>query len=478
MMSLVADLWGQLESLLLYVLPFLVVLTVVVFVHEFGHYFIARLNGVRVETFSIGFGRELYGWTARSGTHWRIALIPLGGYVKFFGDANAASAGADEAAEQMTPEERKVAFHHKRVGQRASIVAAGPFSNFIYAILVLALLFVLYGQRVTPPEVGRVLPDTPAAAAGFQPGDVIQSVDGDEVRRFEEVEEAVLLSPDRELDFRVLRGDRTFDVAVKIRGVDAPQGEGLPRRIGELGLLPANAARVGQVTPGAPADAAGFQPGDLIVAVDGEAIDNFEQLQDIVANSGGRRLEVEVLRSGERVRLNVAASRQEIAGDAAGGKTERWLIGVQRAPRPLLRLDPAAAVWEATKTSVNLIARPLEYLGEMIVGSRGTEELGGPLRIAQASGQAAQIGLEQVVLLSALLSLNLGFFNLLPIPILDGGHLLMYGLEALRGRPLTARMQEYAFRIGLAVILTLTVFATWNDLVHFRVVEFISGLFS
>jgi regulator of sigma E protease len=478
MMSFVGGLWSQLESLVVYALPFLVVLTVVVFVHELGHYLIARFNGVRVEVFSIGFGRELYGWTAKSGTHWRIALIPLGGYVKFFGDANAASAGADEAVDRMTPEERQVAFHHKRVGQRAAIVAAGPFANFVYAVFVLALLFMFYGQRVTPPEVGRVLPDTPAAAAGFQPGDVIQAVDGDEVRRFEEVEEAVLLSPDRELTFRVQRGDRVFEVAAAIRGVDAPEGEGLPRRIGELGLLPANAARVGQVTPGAPAEAAGFQPGDLIVAVDGREIDNFEQLQDIVANSGGRTLRVEVLRAGERVTLNVAASRQEVASGPDGETTVRWLIGVQRAPRPLLRLDPAAAAWEATKTSVNLIERTLEYLGEMIVGSRGTEELGGPLRIAHASGQAAQVGLEQLVLLSALLSLNLGFFNLLPIPILDGGHLLMYGIEGLRGRPLTERMQEYAFRVGLAVILSLTVFATWNDLVHFRVVEFISGLFS
>lgn len=476
MISFLGDVWSQLEALVVYILPFLVILSVVVFVHELGHYLVARANRVRVDVFSIGFGRELYGWTGRSGTHWRIAMIPLGGYVKFFGDANAASAGAEEGA-ALTPEERKVAFHHKRVGQRAAIVAAGPISNFIYAIIVLALLFVFYGQRVTPPEVGRVLPDTPAAAAGFEAGDVILALEGEEVRRFEEVEEAVLLSPGEELSFTVRRGERVFQVAVPIRGVDAPEGEGLPRRIGQLGLLPANAARVGQVTPDSPAERAGFQAGDLIVAVDGREIDNFEELQDIVAKSAGRTLAVTVLRKGARETLSVAATRQELAGPE-GETIERWLIGVQRAPRPLLRLDPASALWEATKTSVNLIDRTLEYLGEMIVGSRGTEELGGPLRIAHASGQAAQMGIEQLVLLSALLSLNLGFFNLLPIPILDGGHLLMYGLEGLRGRPLTERMQEYAFRFGLAVILTLTVFATWNDLVHFRVVEFIAGLFS
>lgn len=476
-MSFLASLWSQAESLALYALPFLLVLTVVVFVHEFGHYLVARANGVRVEVFSIGFGREIYGWRGRSGTHWRISLIPLGGYVKFFGDANAASAGADEKVERLSPEERRVSFHHKRVSQRAAIVAAGPFANFVYAVVALALLFIFYGQRVTPPEVGRVLPDTPAAAAGFMPGDAILAIDGEEVRRFEEVEEAVLLSPDEELTFRVRRGDQILELTTTVRGVDAPQGEGLPRRIGELGLLPANAARVGVVTPGSPAEAAGFQPNDLIVAVDGAPIDNFEQLQDIVAASEGRTLRVEVLRDGEWVTLEVAARRQEVAGPD-GTSSARWLIGVQRAPRPLLRLDPLTATWEATKTSVNLIDRTLEYLGDMIVGQRGTEELGGPLRIAHASGQAARLGIEQLVLLSALLSLNLGFFNLLPIPILDGGHLLMYGLEGLRGRPLTERMQEYAFRIGLAVILSLTVFATWNDLVHFRVVEFFAGLFS
>jgi regulator of sigma E protease len=476
-MDLVAALWSQASSFAVYVLPFLIVLTVVVFVHEFGHFLVARANGVRVEVFSIGFGRELYGWTGKSGTRWRIALIPLGGYVKFFGDANAASAGADPAAERLSAEERRQSFHHKRVGQRAAIVAAGPLANFLYAIVALALLFVFYGQRVTPPEVGRVLPDTPAAAAGFQPGDLIVSVDGEPVRRFEEVEEAVLLSPDRELTFSVRRGADAFEVTTRVRGVEAPQGEGLPRRIGELGLLPANAARVGQVTPGGPAEAAGFRTGDLIVAVDGQPIDNFEQLQDLVGASGGSPLRVEVMRDGARLALEVAATRQEIAGPN-GETIERWLIGVQRAPRPLLRLDPLSASWEAAKTSVNLIDRTLEYLGEMIVGSRGTEELGGPLRIAHASGQAARIGVEQLVLLSALLSLNLGFFNLLPIPILDGGHLAMYAVESLRGRPMTERMQDYAFRIGLAVILTLTVFATWNDLVHFRVVEFIAGLFS
>lgn len=476
-MDLLLGLWSQVSAFAIYLLPFLIVLTVVVFVHEYGHYLIARVNGVRVEVFSIGFGRELYGWTARSGTRWRIAAIPLGGYVKFFGDANAASAGADPAVERLSPDDRQASFHHKRLGQRAAIVAAGPMANFIYAVVVLALLFVFYGQRVTPPEVGRVLPDTPASAAGFQPGDMIVSVEGEDVRRFEEVEEAVLLSPDRSLTFGVRRGDDRFEVTTKIRGMDAPQGEGLPRRIGELGLLPANAARVGQVTAGGPADVAGFRAGDLIVAVDGQAIDNFEQLQDLVGASAGRPLRVLLLREGERIELAVAASRQEIAGPS-GEKLERWLIGVQRAPRPLLRLGPLDASWEAVKTSVNLIDRTLEYLGEMIVGSRGTEELGGPLRIAHASGQAARIGVEQLVLLSALLSLNLGFFNLLPIPILDGGHLAMYAVEGLRGRPMTERMQEYAFRIGLAVILTLTVFATWNDLVHFRVVDFFAGLFS
>jgi len=459
-----------------YILPFVVLLTVLVFVHEMGHYLVARWNGVRVEVFSVGFGPELRGWTDRNGTRWKLSALPFGGYVKFYGDANAASAPDVQAAAQMTEAERAGSFQHKSVGRRAAIVAAGPAANIVYAIVVLALLFMTFGQRVTPPEIGRVLPNGPGAEAGLRPGDVVQAIDGRSITRFEEVLEEAFLNPDRPLAFEVRRDGGVEALTVTPRGTFNPQVEGGKRRFGELGVLSSNPAGVGQVRPDSPAAAAGLREGDLIVAVDGMAVDSFEALQDLVAASGGRTLQLGIERAGERLAVPVTPQRQVI--QTANGEEERWLMGIQRPERPLVRHGPVAAFGEASVAAYDMVVRTAQYIGQMVAGSRGTEDLGGPLRIAQVSGQAAQVGLEQFVLLSVLLSLNLGLINLLPVPVLDGGHLLLYAFEAARGRPLTERMQEYAFRFGLAVILTLTVFATWNDLVNLRVVEFVSGLFS
>ena len=250
-------------------------------------------------------------------------------------------------------------------------------------------------------------------------------------------------------------------------------------KFGDLGLWPANPAIVGKVYEDSPAAKAGVQVGDRIMAIDGKPVDNFERLQDIVALSKGRRLAVTVLRDDSEVRLHMAARRDvTMAADGASVAKERWLVGILRAQRTPVRLSPGNAVVQAVATCYNMLAQTLAYVGQMISGSRGTEDLGGPIRIAHASGQAAQVGVEQLIMLSILLSLNLGMINLFPIPILDGGHLLFYGFEAILRRPLKERTQEFAFRIGLALVLTLTVFATWNDLVNLRVVEFIAGLFS
>lgn len=466
-----------LSGLFTYVLPFLVVLTVLVFVHEMGHYLVARWNGVRVEVFSIGFGPELYGWTGKSGTRWKIASIPLGGYVKFFGDSNAASAVDKELVTTLSPAEQAVSFHHKRLGQRAAIVAAGPIANFIYAIVVLAGLFVLFGQRITPPEIGRVLPDGAGAAAGLVAGDVVLEIDGDDVTRFEDVNEAVFMNPERAMPIVVRRGDETLSLTVTPTPVETDPANGPVSLYGVIDVFPANKAIIGAVRPDSPAAAAGFLAGDHIVRIDNQAVDNFERLQDVVGASAGRELQVDVIRDGAVVGLRVAAER--LTTETAGGVTvDRWLLGIERAPRPLYQHGPVGALAEAVKVSVNMVDRTFEYVGQMIVGSRGTEELGGPLRIAHVSGQAAQGGLEQLVLLSVLLSLNLGIINLFPVPVLDGGHLLFYACEAIRGKPLTERMQEYAFRVGLMMILGLTVFVTWNDLVNLRVVEYIAGLLS
>jgi regulator of sigma E protease len=369
-----------------YIGTFLIVLTVLVFVHELGHYLVARWNGVRVEIFSIGFGRELLGWTDKSGTRWKICWLPLGGYVKFYGDAGVAS-NPGEVLRHMTPDERAVSFHHKPLGARAAVVAAGPIANFLLAIVLLAGLFMFIGQRFTPAEISGVQEESPAAAAGFQPGDRIVRIDGTTIERFEELQQIVEMSPGKQLVVTVRRGGEDRDLTVTPRSIEMTDAFGTARKIGRLGV-----SRAGGV--------------------------EFKQH------------------------------------------------------------NPASAVWAACREVVNLTVLTMHALGEMIVGARPPDDLSGPIGIANISGKMAERGFVEIVLFTAFLSLNLGLVNLFPIPVLDGGHLLFYAFEWLRGRPPGERAQEYGFRVGLAVLLAIFVFATWQDLKRLAVFKFVTGLFS
>jgi regulator of sigma E protease len=367
-----------------YVVPFLVVLTVLVFVHEFGHYIIARWNGVRIEVFSIGFGPELFGWWDRAGTRWKFSAIPLGGYVKMFGDSDPSSGLPVAGLPHLPPAEREVSFHYKRLWQRTLIVAGGPAANFVFAVVVLAGLFMTYGEPFTPPEVGQVQPGSAAARAGIEPGDVILRLDDQSIQRFEDV-------------------------------------------------------------------------------------------QQIVRMSAGVPMTVVVKRHGKQMTLDVTPGRTEIT-DRFGNHYEFGLLGIARSGVDYVRRDPGTALVRAGAQTWELTTATLKALWQIVIGTRTTEELGGPLRIAQLSGEVAQGGVVAVLWFMAVLSINLGLINLFPVPVLDGGHLLFYAAEALRGRPLGQRAQEYGFRIGLALVLTLMVFATWNDLVHLRIIEFVKGL--
>ena len=359
---------------------FVVVLTVLVFVHELGHFLVARWYGVRVDTFSIGFGRELVGWTDRLGTRWKIGWLPLGGYVKFFGDAGPAS-DPGEFLRQMTPAERAMAFHYKPLGQRAAIVAAGPLANFLLAIVLLAVLFATVGERFTPAEISGVVPDSAAAAAGFQPGD------------------------------RILR-------------------------------------------------------------VDGTPIESFEELQQVIEQSPGRQLQIVVLRDGQERELAVTPRTVE-AQDLFGNTRRIGRIGVSRGAPEIRRHGPVSAVIAAGRKVVSLTGMTVKALGEMVVGQRSADDLSGPIGIARMSGKMAEQGIIEVVLFAAFLSLNLGLINLFPIPVLDGGHLLFYAVEWLRGRPAGERLQEYGLRLGIAVLAAIFMFATWQDLKRLM-----TGLFS
>jgi regulator of sigma E protease len=367
-----------------YILPFLFILTVLVFVHEFGHYFIARRNGVRVDVFSIGFGPELFGWHDRAGTRWKFSAIPLGGYVKMFGDNDASSGLPAAGLARMSAAEREISFHYKRLGQRAAIVVAGPAANFLFAIVVLAILFMTFGQPFTPAQVGQVQPDSAAARSGIKPGDVIVQINGGSVQSFEDVQQAVRLNP------------------------------GVP-------------------------------------------------------------MAIVIKRDGRDLTFNVTPTKTELT-DRFGNRYEIGLLGIARNGVDYVKRDPATALLQAGAQTWALSADTLKAMWQIVIGTRGTDELGGPLRIAQMSGDVAQGGIVAVVWFMAVLSINLGLINLFPVPVLDGGHLLFYAAEALRGKPLGQRAQEYGFRIGLALVLTLMVFATWNDLVHLRIVEFVKGL--
>ena len=368
-----------------WILPFLVLLTILVFVHEMGHYLVARRCGVRIEVFSIGFGPEICGWNDRHGTRWRFSAIPIGGYVKMFGEQPGGS-GRDGEAPALSAAELAVSFSTKTLGQRAAIVFAGPFANFVFAIVVLAGMFMVVGQSFTPADISEVMPGSAAERAGLEPGDVFVSINGTKIERFEQV------------------------------------------------------VRIVQLAPGQP-------------------------------------LEITVLRNGREITLDAVAGIHE-QEDRFGNTQTIGRLGVRRSggDRILVRHDPATAVWRASVETVVLSRRILEFVWQMIAGTRTAKDLGGPIRIAQISADVWQLGIESMIMFAVMLSINLGLLNLFPVPMLDGGHLLFYLFEAIRGKPLGERAQEYGFRIGIVMVLGLMVFATWNDLEYFHVFEFFVNL--
>jgi len=366
------------------VLAFLLVIGPLIFVHEMGHYLVGRWCGVHAETFSIGFGKEIAHWHDRRGTRWRIGALPLGGYVKFAGDMNAASQ-SDPAWLELPPAERNRAFPAKPLWQRALIVAAGPIVNLLFAALILAGFAFAYGENMTPAQVGAVAAESAAARAGLQPGDTILAIDGQRIEAFPQLAQSVV-------------------------------------------------ARL---------------PGDEVT---------------LEVERGGAHLTLPMV-LGERVEVDRFGNEYRIAqiGVMAGASVSRP-VGLLEAPVVGLR---------RTGEMIGMMANGL---GQLLTGRRSISEMGGPLKIAQYSGEQAAMGPEALIFFIALISINLGFINLLPIPMLDGGHLLFYGIEAIQRRPVSPRFQEIAFRSGLALLLGLMIFVTLNDLASFGLWRGLSGL--
>jgi regulator of sigma E protease len=360
------------------VVAFVFVLSVVVFVHELGHFLVARWCGVRILVFSIGFGPEIVGFNDRYGTRWKISAIPLGGFVKFFGDENVASAQDGTAPATMDENERVLSFAFQPLFKRAAIVVAGPLANFLLAIVIFAGIAFAYGKQTMSARVDEVAPHSAAAAAGFRPG-------------------------------------------------------------------------------------------DLVVEIDGHAIGDFAEMQRVVSESAGESLDITVLRGADRLVLKAVPTLTE-EKDIFGNIHRIGLLGIKRSnAREDVKFQPVSppqAVWIGVEETWRVIDQTVRYIGGVVTGRKPADQLSGPIGIARIVGQAATISFAFVIQITAAISVSIGLLNLFPIPLLDGGHLLFYSIEAMRGRPLSERAQELSFRIGVAIVLMLMIFATFNDIVH------------
>lgn len=432
-------------TLLTVVLPFVIVLGVVVFVHEYGHYIVGRWCGIRAETFSIGFGPRLYAWRDRRGTSWQVAALPLGGFVKFVGDMDPASAG--KADGHLSPEERREAFHNASLPRRAATVAAGPVFNFALTILLYIALAFVIGAPKDDPVIGDVAADAPAGVT-FEPGDRVISMGGEPVESY-----AAIIDRLREADGEAVTTVVERDGARTTIEVSYPMSP-----------------EVQFVRPGMPASQAGMAPGDRIVSINGEKVTSFRDIQLATADLPlDEPIAVVVERDGQRRTFEIVPEAVTRPHPVTGEEQPLPTLGVSalgtggieptRGP-----VDPVTAVVGGFAKTWLIVDRTLGFMGDLIFADADSSQLGGPIRIAQLSGEQAQAGLLEFVGLIALLSTSIGLINLFPIPVLDGGHLMFYAIEALRGRPVGESAMRLGTAVGLSLVLLLMVFATYNDI--------------
>jgi len=377
--------------MLSYILPFIVLIVIVVFIHEYGHYYFAKRFGVGVTDFSIGFGKEMFGWNDKSGTRWKVCVIPLGGYVKFFGDRNVYSqADNDKIIKEYSKEDQDKLFVLKPLYQRALIVFGGPLANFLLAILIFFSVYTFAGKDFTPAVINEVQKDSPAMVAGLKDNDIVVSIDGNEVKSIMEVSKYIMMSTDEFINFTVNRYDQDLTFRVK---------------------------------------------------------PNIVEGEDNLGNKISKRM----------VGIKLGAYNNEVNH---------------------VKLGPTKALFYAVNEVYYVSTSSLKYIGSMLTGNGDTSQLGGPIRIAKISGQVAEFGILPFISLMAYISISLGLINLFPIPMLDGGHLMFYGIEKVLGRPLSQKAQEGFFRIGLFLLLSLMFFTTFNDLKDVGLFKFFNNYIS
>ncbi|AOG11387.1 RIP metalloprotease RseP [Agrobacterium sp. RAC06] len=359
-----------------YILPYILILSLLVFIHEMGHYLAGRWSGIRILAFSVGFGPELVGYTDKHGTRWKLSAVPLGGYVRFYGDADAASRPDGSLAEELTEEERAQTLNGAKLWKRAVTVAAGPLANFLLAIVIFAGMFATMGKPVSDPVVADIKAGSAAEEAGIQRGDVLLALDGRMIETFDDVVRYITMRPEIPVEVTVRREGQEIDFALTPKRAVTSDRFGNEMEVGQIGIITDQQAG------------------------------NFR----------------------------------------------------------IVELSPLEAVREGVRQTGHIVTGTFDYIGNMIAGRMNADQLGGPVRVVQASGQMATLGVIALLNLAAVLSVSLGLLNLFPVPVLDGGHLVLYAIEAVRGKPMGQGAQEIAFRIGMAMILSLMVFATWNDI--------------
>ncbi|KRP05012.1 MAG: RIP metalloprotease RseP [Pelagibacteraceae bacterium BACL20 MAG-120920-bin64] len=377
--------------MLTYIIPFIILIIVVVFIHEYGHFYFAKRYGVGVTDFSIGFGKEMFGWNDKSGTRWKVCAIPLGGYVKFFGDRNVYSqADNEKIIKEYSKEDQDKLFVLKPLYQRALIVFGGPLANFLLAILIFFSVYMFVGKDFTPAVINEVQKDSPAMVAGLKDNDIVVSIDGNKVKSIMEVSKFIMMSTDEFINFTVNRSNQDLTFRVK---------------------------------------------------------PNVIKSEDELGNKINKRM----------VGIKLGAYNNEVNH---------------------VKLGPTKALFYAVNEVYYVSISSLKYIGSMLTGNGDSSQLGGPIRIAKISGQVAEFGILPFISLMAYISISLGLINLFPIPMLDGGHLMFYGIEKVLGHPLSQKTQEGFFRIGMFLLLSLMFFTTFNDLKDIGLFKFINNYIS
>lgn len=440
------------------IVAFVVVLGILILVHELGHFIMARLAGVGVERFSVGFGPVLWRYRGKE-TEYCLSAIPMGGYVKMMGDdENPLEGGKTGAADPAK------AFNLKPLWARFLIVFAGPAMNFILAAVIFALVFMLLGRPVAPAVVGRVTEGGPAAQAGLKTGERIVTVDGRAIRYWEEIARAVHNSRGQTLRLTVqgAAGER----AVALAPVPGTRRDifGDERQVWDVGALPYAPASIGEVRAGDPAEKAGLKSGDIVTALDDRPVLSWDELAERIHQRAGRPTRLEVKRGSETLVISVTPKKDKVPGPD-GKEVEVGLIGITPgAAVAFVRSNPAVALWEGAARSGEVTVLTAVGLYKIVVGQLDRSNIGGPIQIAKTAGEQARQGLPSLAFFTAVISINLFLLNLLPVPMLDGGHLLFFAFEAVLGRPLSVRKREVAQQVGFVLLMILMVFAVYNDL--------------